>query len=168
MPVPVPATWTVGEHPTAAKLNINVRDTVNFLLNPPAVLVYNGAIAIATAPTVTYATFSSERYDTENIHDPATPSRLICRTPGIYTFDLYVLYAGSALGSQRSAVLRRNGTQVIRQADVPQNAGVATAVPLSTTYKLDLNDYVELGMYQDTGGVLNATPEFGMTWIGVG
>ena len=99
MPIPVQRTWVVGEFPTAAMLNANIRDAVNFLLNPPAALVYNGAIAIPTAPTVTYATFASERYDTENIHDPATSSRLICRTAGIYTFDLYVLYAGSAAGS---------------------------------------------------------------------
>ena len=168
MPVPVQRTWVVGEFPTAAMFNANVRDAVNFLLNPPAVLVYNGAIAIAHA-TETYATFASERFDTENIHSTgANTSRLTCTTPGLWQFDLYGLYAGNVNGSERSIILRRNGVTVIRKASVPRNGGAETGVQLTTTYKLEVNDFVEFGMYQDSGGPLNCTPEFGMTWVGVG
>lgn len=166
--LPVQRTWTVGEKVTAAMLNGNVRDAVNFFVNAPACLAFNGAIAVAHA-TITYFTYASERYDNDNIHSTTTnTARLTCVTAGVYDIASYAEFAASAGGSERTLLVRVNGGAVIRRLSVPKNGGAATWLAFSFPYKLAVNDYLELGCWQDSGGALNVTPEFGMTWASSG
>lgn len=151
--------------------NDDVRDAVNFLLNPPAVHVYNGAIATANI-TTTYGTFASERYDTDAMHSTSSlTNRLTCTLAGLYWFHAEAEFAGSAGGSQRSVLVRLNGAGTpIRQHDGQRNGAAATRISLpGFEYKLALGDFVEFGWYHDAGASLNVTPlAFGMTWRGVG
>lgn len=133
--------------------------------------VYNNAnITISTASD-TALTFNSERYDADTIHDTGSnTSRLTCKTAGKYIIVGHVEFASNATGA-RQVFIRLNGTTDIgRQAYL--SPGSATRFCITTIYDLALNDYIELVVWQNSGGNLdvvaagNRSPEFSMQRIG--
>lgn len=167
--LPVQRTWTVGEKVTAAMLNDDVRDAVNFFLAAPTCHVYNGAIATATG-TSTFMTFASERYDNDGIHSTtANTSRLTCVTAGVYQINAGLTYAGNATGTKRNIIARLNGaTYLPFELTVNPDGGTPTPVALSFQWKLAVGDYLELRALHDAGATINVTPEFAMTWQSAG
>ena len=134
--------------------------------------VYHNVPQLIPRATWTPLAFNSERYDTDNIHDPVTNNtRLTCKTPGKYistghsTFPFH--FAGKRLiGIRLNATIpiaRHGHTRVISQTD---------DLSIATIYSLALNDYIELLVYQDSNNVLNLlsegnyTPEFTIQRIG--
>jgi hypothetical protein len=119
------------------------------------------AQSIATA-TWTIVALNSERYDTDTIHDLVTNnSRLTCKTAGKYMITASVEFAANATGN-RLLELRLNTGGVaqggtILAADYRSNmgAGVVTRLSVSRQFSMAVNDYVELNVYQDSGGALN-------------
>lgn len=122
--------------------------------------------------TFTILTFNSERYDTDNIHDNSTNnSRLTCKTAGKYYIAILVAFATNATG-RRFCQIRLNGTTVIADVRVGMDSANSWSASTSCVYDLAVNDYVEAGVYQDSGDALNTkqfaqyTPEFMMQRIG--
>ena len=68
---------------TAARLNTEVRDALDFLLDPPRLWAYDASgLALANA-TTTLITFDSEIYDTDTMHSTSTnTSRCTFTTAG--------------------------------------------------------------------------------------
>lgn len=166
-----PRTFVTGELLTAGIFNSDHRDNLNFLANPPGARVYNSvAISIATG-TSTVLTFDSERYDNDAIHDTVTNSgRLTCKTAGRYSITGHVDWAANGTG-HRVCSIRLNGTTNIASDGKPASAA-STRHAVPALYSLAVNDYVELLVFQDTGGALNVnataamSPEFAMQWVG--
>ena len=132
--------------------------------------VYNSANISIPHATFTALTFDSERYDTDAIHDTATnTSRLTCKTAGKYIIDGNVEW-GNGADTGRYCRIRLNGTTDI--AAVAQAGQAWMVQQVSAVYDLAVNDYVELVVYQSTGGAFNAlvganySPEFWMQRIG--
>ena len=137
----------------------------------PSARVYNSANISIPNNTVTVLTFNSELLDTDNIHDTATnPSRLTCKTAGLYAIYGNAQFAAHATGA-RSVLIRLNGTTFIAEA-VAGSAGIIQSPPVSTQYPLEVGDYIELAVWQNSGGSLAVnyvdayTPVFGMTYLG--
>jgi len=122
----------------------------------PSTRVYNSAaISIpATSGTLTYLTFNSERFDTDNIHSTTTsPGRLTAQTAGIYLIFATYSYAtnpGSTGGSGDS--IRLNGTTTI-----VEGRGYLARVRghIETVFRLAAGDYVEFGVCQNSGAAIN-------------
>ena len=167
--------WVTGEVVTAANMNTYVRLNLEALRNAPACRVFNSsAISVATGALV-LLTFNSERFDNDGIHSTTTNTgRLTCVTAGAYLITGAFSFAASAAGSQRSGLVRLNGVTQIGNLDAQRNGASATSLTISTIYKLAVGDYVELGVFQDTGGSLNVnasgnfSPEFAMAWLSAG
>lgn len=167
--VPSPRTWVVGDLVTAAMLNKDVRDADTFFARPPAASVVNSAALSIANATITYFTFNLESFDNDNIHDNVTNnSRLTCTAGGCWIIAPYANFTGNATGNQRSVFLRINGGGVFRQLDVRPNGAGVTQVCFAALYKFSLNDYIEMGVYQDSGGALNVSAECGFAWQGLG
>ena len=142
--------------------------------NPkPMCRVYNSAAISTATATFTALTFDSERYDVGGCHSTSSNTgRLTVPTGGggVYSIFGNIKFASNATGL-RVARIRLNGTTYIA-AD--ENAPDATTLCVKTEYKLAAADYVELVAYQASGGLLNVSldanfsPEFGMSWIGLG
>jgi hypothetical protein len=136
---------------------------------PPAARVYNSANISITNNTVTALTFDSERWDNGDLHSTsANTSRLTAPITGLYEIGGCVRIAANATGI-RSAMIRLNGTTDIASITEPTpSAGAASDFNPSTPYQLAAGDYVELTVYQNSGGALNVTaagnfsPEFWM------
>lgn len=116
--------------------------------------VYHSVHVSIPHNTWTAAPFNSEDYDTDGIHDPVTNnSRLTCKTAGLYYIVGMTEFWENATGF-RSSEITYNG---IRIADmmVPNIGAVwTTSFLLLTIYSLNVDDYVELRVYQNSGGAL--------------
>ncbi len=102
---------------------------------------------------------SIERFDPTNMHDPAVnPTRITIATAGTY---LVVGWSGSfgasAVGERILALLVNNTTTI---ADVREGANPGTVNDLSCSqiWAFAAGDYVELSLYQNSGGALTAMP----------
>lgn len=131
----------------------------------PTVRAFNSAAISIPDITVTKLTFNSHRYDTANLHSLTTNNgRLTASVAGVYSITGQATF-GAAAGTTRAILIYHNGTTIIANA---QLLIVGTAFSITTDYYLAVGDYVELALYQDSGGAVNATvnanfsPEFMM------
>lgn len=90
--VPILRTWSVGEIATAAELNSNVRDSINFLLATPRI-VLTSSVSTNVTGTHTPATFAfnSEVIDTDTMHTGSN-AFATCNTPGLFDVFFQVHY----------------------------------------------------------------------------
>jgi hypothetical protein len=170
----------VGE---AGKYTIvnNSEDGLEFTASMPTVAsgigvrVYNSSdISIGTTSD-TALTFNSERWDTDNIHDTVSNTgRLTCKTAGKYMIVGGIDFALNSSGI-RQIFIRLNGTTDIgRGGDASTSANTNYRKQVTSIYELSVDDYVELIVYQNSGGDLdilsvgNRSPEFMMQLIEVG
>jgi len=140
----------------------------------PTARVYRTADQSIPNNAGTAVAFTAERFDNNSIHDNVTNNtRLTCRTAGRYLVGACVHFDVSATGG-RGLWLLLNGVTSIWQAFGGANATASqgTTVALATLYDLNVNDYVEVIAFQNSGGALNAkaignySPEFYMVWAG--
>ncbi|HEX2174158.1 MAG TPA: hypothetical protein VHL09_17125 [Dehalococcoidia bacterium] len=154
---------------TAAKI-ADGQITAAKLATQPAARVYHTAAQAIPNTTSTALAFDSERLDTDTIHDPATNnSRLTRQTPGLYLITGHVNWAANGSGNCCLSI-RLNGATVIA-SQVSPNIGAVNShdQAIATLYPLAQGDYLELIVYQTSGGALdiqaagNFSPEFAMT-----
>jgi len=119
---------------------------------------HNAAQSIQTA-VLTYLSFNSEYWDTDAIHDTSTyNNRLTCKTAGVYLIIGQVRWAANATGQRQVNITLSSGRSVIAaQHEHGNSASIATNMSVSCIYPLAVNDYVELAVYQDSGGNLDIT-----------
>lgn len=136
----------------------------------PGCRVYNStALSIANV-TVVALTFDSERYDVGGLHSTSTNTgRITIVTAGKYLVSAAVRWATFAGNTVRAVSIQLNGTTVIGE-DVSFSAG-ESGTCIATVYALAAADYLEVVVYQDTGGALNVaaspagSPEFAVQWM---
>lgn len=109
--------------------------------------------------TATYIDFNSEDFDVGGIGDPSTNYRIDIKRAGKYLISGYLSQTG--LGDQKSLIIRIvvNGTaeQLNEETQSETNTGTRTSVSCSKIMELAANDYVELTIYQDSGGDVTTT-----------
>lgn len=175
--VPSESTAAVGGRIKASVWNTDVRDAVNFLLNPPTCRVYQGTTGttLATA-TATLIPFDTESWDTDGCHSTSSnTSRLTAVTAGKYLVIAQISYAANATG-QRYVTLRKNsagsssGGTLVDSLSCDAAASGSTSVFLVTEVWLSTaGDYLEVFGQQSSGGNLatntGASATFAsMTW----
>ena len=118
--------------------------------------VYNSANQSITTATATVLTFDTEDYDNDTMHSTVSnTSRITLTTGGRYLLMGKVQFASNATGTRRVRIVL-NGITVLAEVQVPaSNVGVVT-LPILTVDTFAAADYVELEVYQDSGGALNA------------
>ncbi len=159
--VPVEVTAVAGTVLTAATWNTNVRDGVNFFVNPP---IFIGRQVLAqSVPNNgwTVIVLDAEDKDPDNAHSTVTnPARYIPQTPGWYALEYTLPWAANVTG-RRGGRLRTNGAEsqagaggrmLVTAASAFDTAvsGAAVLGPFNGT-----TDYAEMMGFQDSGGALN-------------
>lgn len=115
----------------------------------------NQAVANNTGTPLSYDTVD---FDTVSMWSNLQPTRLTCQQAGIYHIWCATFWAVGSDGGYRTAVIVLNGDGTnLEQGEHlhPNAAGNASAQTVSTLIQLALNDYVELWVYQGSGGSLN-------------
>lgn len=130
--------------------------------------VYNNANISILDLTATALTFNSERDDVGDFHSTSVNTgRLTIPIAGTYLVGCTVSFASSAVGL-RAANIRLNGTTNIVGDTRPAVTGTVTTIAISTDYTFAAGDYIEVVVFQNSGGALNVefsgnfSPEF---WI---
>lgn len=152
--VPNPRTWTVGELLTAAKLNTDLRDGLNFLLAPPRAQLYR-----TTSQSTTTGVFAALQWDAENIdtdggHSTSTNnSRYTAQTSGWYEVTASVLWAADSTAGFRltNVDVNNSGFPQIYDMSTPMSDNSCVLNPCGKVF-LNVGDYVEVKVYQTSGG----------------
>lgn len=163
-----------GERLPSAKFNEAMEILNTDLSAVPAIgaRVYHNANQSITDATVTFLSFNNERWDTNSFHDNTTNnSRLTCPLAGKHLIVCTLEFASNATGF-RQANFKLNNTTYIGGLVCVSVTGAGTFVGITTIYNLALNDYIQVEVYQNSGGALNVTtganysPEFMIVRIG--
>lgn len=129
------------------------------LLTPvPACNVFNPApISIPSGGGGTQVSFSSETFDTNNMHDNVTnPTRITFNTPGIYLVGGMIVFTTNSTG-RRGVFMALNDTVNIDTGAYLAASAAGGTVHLATSsiVSVSAGDYAELYAYQDSGVSLN-------------
>jgi len=122
----------------------------------PAVRAYHNAAQSIPNAAYTSLAFNSEDFDTDALHDLAVNnSRLTATIPGKYRISANISFEENAAGF-RLAAIRYNGVQLAAQQTIPSIGGaIYTSLSLTTTLDMAVGDYVEVRVYQSSGGALD-------------
>jgi len=161
----------------AADLN-DIEQGITDAHRMPAVRAFRTTNQSITSSTITAVSFDSETGGFDQVggvastmHDNSTnPSRLTALYAGIYLAYATVVWAGNATGSrfQWFAINTAGAGTGTRhgQTIAPGNAA-STALNNTALMSLAVNDYIELMVFQSSGGALNVLtgdgcPQFAM------
>lgn len=149
-----PATGTIPP----ASWGDQARDNLEFLIDPPACSVYhNTTQTIATGTTLLVLAANAENYDNNAMHSTVTNnSRITAITAGRYRIGVVLSWAANATGN-RATAFRVNGTTDYVVDIRVGTATNSTAISGSRTLVLAANDYVEVFVWQSSGGNLDVT-----------
>jgi hypothetical protein len=156
--------------PSAARFNFMEQGIYDAHFQP-AVEVWHSVHQSLANSTEAVLGFDSEIFDTDAIHDPGINSRLTCKTSGVYLVEFGIEFAVNATG-QRYVYIRKNGTANVASAFRAALPTFQTSVEKVKLLNLAVNDYLELVVFQNSGGALNVessgnsrAPYFGMVRV---
>lgn len=107
-------------------------------------------------------------YDTDGMWDSTDPTKLTCKTPGIYRFDAQAYIAGAgSLNTYRQMYFRKNAAGAVGAQVVCApcgSVGVGTCIPISDQILLVSGDYVTVNYaHNDSPLAFNMTSD--NTWF---
>lgn len=149
-----PATGAVAP----AAWGLQVRDNLEFLVEPPACSVFNSVAQSLANSTLTVLNANSEAFDSDAMHSTVTNnSRITIQTAGRYEFCATVFFASDPDGT-RFIEFIVNGTTRYNIMQIA-SAGASQETILTGSRKLDLavGDYVEVRARHIAGAALDVT-----------
>ena len=152
LPVPSQRTWSVGDVVTAAMMNANVRDAVNFLAAPPLAILTQANAQSIPATAWTPISLDTSVADTYSGHSNTVNNSRYTSQVGNFYFVLgMVAYASNATGD-RFASIYVNGVPADQGPASSQNAvsGYQTLSYAFGLIYLPAASYVELRAYTST------------------
>jgi hypothetical protein len=164
--IPSQRTWNAGETVTAAQLNSNVRDAVNFYKALPFGYAYRTAAqTVANGGSWTRADLDTEYYDNDAMYTTSTPGRITIVTPGLYFVEGQLRYSSSSSGTYRAARIQLTGTDVDTQY-VPLAPSNSTQVYVKGYRQCVAGDYFEIsGLHDHTAALSLAVGSYHYTFL---
>lgn len=172
--VPSTFTFSAGSVLTAAELNTYLSNAVSFFLSVPTCELRQTIAQSIANSSATTILFDTEDVDTDGMHSTTTnTSRVTAQTAGRYQVSGGVGFAANATGLRETYWAVNGSTNNGSDVETPSIAAVTLAIPARTkTIFLNVNDYVELGCVQASGGALNTAvvaadqPNMTVRWVG--
>tara|TARA_R110000868_G_scaffold296804_1_gene557170 strand:+ start:227 stop:1078 length:852 start_codon:yes stop_codon:yes gene_type:complete len=138
---------------------------------------FTGCLAVTTAASqsISNATFTAKSfpgtdvYDTDGFHDPATNNSRITIPTGLGGYYLVygqVNWDANATG-RRLLYIRKNGTAIYFVEGFASSASIYPTNTVSIIDNFAAGDYLELFVYQNSGGSLNVLGDPAATFFGV-
>jgi hypothetical protein len=119
----------------------------------------NQSIPNATWTQISFSTaVFDDRPGISSQWSSGSPTRLTCQVSGTYLIVGQVSFNGNSTGRRIIRLLQDGTTQLALHG---VNSGTSSQIHLtvSTIVKLSVNDYIELGAYQESGGALDVTTD---------
>lgn len=120
-------------------------------------------------------TFDSELFDSNSFHSTVTNTgRLTVPAggAGVYLVTAQIDWASSTSGIRAMNILLNNGNNIANLGNIYNTTGGTAPMGLVAIYKFADADFIELAVFQNSGGALNVagtanqSPYFGMVRIG--
>lgn len=107
-------------------------------------------------PTIVY--FWSTAWDTDNISPGGYGNRLTCKTPGIYLISAASKFETGGAGERRLRILKTDSSYTLPIAEITRTlvSTNGTELILHRIIQMELNDYVQLEIYQASGSGLTS------------
>lgn len=156
---PNPKTWVdTTDYATAAVLNLEVRDALNFLLNKPRVSLRR--VAAQSIPNPTSARvpiqWDTEDSDLAGMWSSGANTKIFTQYAGRYSASLIVDFAVNSTGS-RALYCKVNGTTEYTTGIQLANAASDTIIGFNFEIPrlFAVGEYIEFLAGQSSGGALN-------------
>lgn len=163
LPVPNPRTAVAGEFETAAYLNM-LRDAINFLTRPPQARLHQAAAQSIANNAFSPIAFDSTDTDTYSGHSNTTNNtRYTAQAAGTYLLMGGVSTATSAAGFRQLAFRVNAGTSIHKLQGAP-SPSFETALNTAASVPLNVGDYIEFGIWQNSGGPLSTVVADQSVW----
>jgi hypothetical protein len=111
--------------------------------------------------TATAISFSDEISDSGNMWVVGSPTRLTVAIPGLYLVTAQGSFSGSTGGTAREIMIMKNGSDIISDALNTHYGENSTNINTTAIAYLAIGDYVEMKVFQNSGGNLDFRSETG-------
>ena len=135
--------------------------------------IYKTANQSISNDTFTIVTFDAENFDTDGFHTTSSDTSRITIPSGKGGKYLITAQAHWGTNGTRERVQRfvKNGSDLYQGTWAPANSNNQTGYSISTIANLTAGDYIELSVYQVSGGALNIIggadwSQFGVVYLG--
>ena len=99
--------------------------------------------------------FDSEEWDTDSIHEGITnPERLTCKTAGLYLITANIRFASNSTNKRQLRIKKVSGATTTIIANESCDGNGYTSLSASGIVRLEVNDYIWVEPYQNSGGDL--------------
>lgn len=171
--------WLGGDELNATRMN-EIKDSIDFLRNPPTVHVRrrNSNFAFTASSGIYFAVpFDTlvSNYDPYGMWDPVQNAQLTIQVPGWYSCEMVTYWAGTAQDVRLLQVLGKNGItfdDMILRHDQTSLPNSNTAVRKESLLYFNEGDYIQLAVSTEGTGTftLNATsdsecPQLRLRWV---
>ena len=104
--------------------------------------------------------------------DPSVPTRLTCRTPGLYICIAQVRYPATTAVGVRNSLMLNNGTSpgansFANQSQPGSTSGAGPTLSYAKKVRLLVGEWLALNVYQTSGGTMALQTDFGGTTFDV-
>lgn len=121
------------------------------------VRVYHSSNQSVNTSTDTILSFDSETYDSNGLHSTTVnPSRITVAKTGYYHISFLAVFNTNATGT-RSAAIKKNGSFLPSDLAISAAPDRSTGIAYTDTVYLTAGDYIELNVWQNSGGALTIT-----------
>ena len=154
-PLPVPPLTAVPSPITAAWLNANLRDAVNFLVYPPVMKAHTNSGSVASGNLSAPKAVSPGTVDVDN-YGAYSAGLYTAPVAGRYIVAGQVNYASSSTTATYACGIQVNGTAVLwGDALRFAGSGLAGGAGVAKRIRLSAGDTVQLVAAQNSGSTLN-------------
>jgi hypothetical protein len=154
----------IDDHLELANIGMNTHADIDVFIakTKDAVHVRDNATGLWPVPNTTIYTLdwgvdAQVEYDYGGLFSTGASSRVTIQKAGLYLLFTNVLFTANATGSYRCTYVYVNGTLKKYECNAFSLVARDFNQTCITSLKLAVNDYIEIKVYQDSGGVLNVT-----------
>lgn len=169
---PSQRTWNVADIVTAAEMNANVRDSVNFLANVPIFLGYQITAQTIANSAFGYLFFDGSIVDTYGGHSTVTNNHLyVAQVPGWYMIDGIAGWTPNGTGRRITSIWVNGVEDGYSRGEYPPSATASSSCNCPAAGMpvfLNTGDNVALKVFQSSGGNLSTAANastFSVEWM---
>lgn len=174
--VPPATLWQPWEIPTSNMFNARIRDPINFFKISPLCVMRKAAAQSISSGNWTAVTWSTEDIDSDNSHDIISfPERFVSKTAGWYLVNVTIGWSYAA-SLYRKVRIRKNGKDLLSYGEhtlhVDNQGSDAQDITTAAYVYLEVFDYIEIMVHQDSGGNVNVINDgldsrLEVRWVGI-
>jgi hypothetical protein len=156
VPYAIPPTAVAGQPLAAADWNTKIRDSIESIARPPSCVCYRNTDQAVGNAVISNAVWLGAAAQTDAFWSAAAPSRITIPAGlgGTYLVTATPIFDINGVGGRYAAIMK-NGLTVNNTVNSGGSASWYTQFQLTCPVICVPGDFLEIAVYQTSGGVLN-------------